>query len=116
MRFGVQFRPQAPPDGARIVERWEEVIEASVIAEEAGFDGVFVPEHHMMADGYPPSPWAGLGAIAARTKRVHVGTGVYLLPLRHPLQAAEDAAMLDIVSNGRLRWGVGLGNYAPEYE
>jgi alkanesulfonate monooxygenase SsuD/methylene tetrahydromethanopterin reductase-like flavin-dependent oxidoreductase (luciferase family) len=116
MRFGVQFRPQAPPDASWIVERWEQVIAAAVTAEEAGFDGVFLPEHHMMADGYPPSPWAGLGAISARTTRVDLGTAVYLLPLRHPVHTAEDAAMLDVVSGGRLRFGVGIGNYAPEFE
>jgi alkanesulfonate monooxygenase SsuD/methylene tetrahydromethanopterin reductase-like flavin-dependent oxidoreductase (luciferase family) len=116
MRFGVLFRPQAPPDSGWIVERWQQVLEAAQVAEEAGFHGVFLPEHHMMADGYPPSPWAGLGAIASRTTTLELGTTVYLLPLRHPVHTAEAGAMLDIVSNGRLRLGCGLGNYAPEYE
>jgi alkanesulfonate monooxygenase SsuD/methylene tetrahydromethanopterin reductase-like flavin-dependent oxidoreductase (luciferase family) len=116
VRFGVQFRPQAPPDASWVVERWEQVLGAAVAAEEAGFDGVFLPEHHMMDDGYPPSPWAGLAAIAARTARVELGTAVYLLPLRHPVHSAEDAAMVDVISGGRLRLGVGIGNYAPEFE
>lgn len=116
MKFGIQFRPQDPPDGSRIVERWQQVLEAAQVAEDAGFDGVFLPEHHMMADGYPPSPWAGLGALAASTTRIDIGTAVYLLPLRHPVHSAESAAMADIISGGRLRLGCGLGNYAPEYE
>jgi alkanesulfonate monooxygenase SsuD/methylene tetrahydromethanopterin reductase-like flavin-dependent oxidoreductase (luciferase family) len=116
MKFGIQFRPQDPPDGSHIVERWQQVLEASVAAEEAGFDGVFLPEHHMMDDGYPPSPWAGLGAIAAVTTKIEIGTAVYLLPLRHPVDSAEAGAMVDIISGGRLRLGCGLGNYAPEFE
>lgn len=116
VKFGILFRPQDPPDAAGIVNRWQEVLEAAQVAEEAGFDGVFLPEHHMMDDGYPPSPWAGLGAIAARTSRIEIGTTVFLLGLRHPIHSAEDAAMVDVISGGRLRLGCGLGNFAPEFE
>jgi alkanesulfonate monooxygenase SsuD/methylene tetrahydromethanopterin reductase-like flavin-dependent oxidoreductase (luciferase family) len=116
MRFGLLFRPQDPPRAEHLGRRWQEVLHAAEVAEEFGFDGVFLPEHHMREDGYPPSPWAALGALAARTQRVDVGTAVHLLPLRHPFDVAESAAMVDVISNGRLRLGVGLGNFAPEYE
>jgi alkanesulfonate monooxygenase SsuD/methylene tetrahydromethanopterin reductase-like flavin-dependent oxidoreductase (luciferase family) len=116
MKFGVMFRPQDPPRAANLTRRWDEILEAACVAEDAGFAGVFLPEHHMREDGYPPSPWAALGALAARTKRIDLGTAVHLLPLRHPLHTAEDAAMVDVISGGRLRLGVGIGNYAPEFE
>lgn len=115
MKFGILFRPQDPPRGERLFERWQEILRTAEVAEAAGFDGVFLPEHHMMEDGYPPSPWAALGAIAARTERLELGTTVHLLPLSHPLVTAEAAAMLDVISGGRVRLGVGLGNYEPEY-
>src|SRR6476646_8087375 len=51
MKFGLLFRPQDPPNAANIGRRWQETLDAAQAAEEAGFDGVFVPEHHMMPDG-----------------------------------------------------------------
>ncbi len=116
MKFGLLFRPQDPPDGARLVQRWQDILKAAEIAEESGWDGVFVPEHHMMADGYLPSPWAALGALAARTQRVDVGSTIHLLSLNHPIHVAEDAAMADVISNGRVRLGCGLGNFDSEFD
>jgi alkanesulfonate monooxygenase SsuD/methylene tetrahydromethanopterin reductase-like flavin-dependent oxidoreductase (luciferase family) len=116
MRFGVLFMPQDPPDARNIVRRWEEILEAAKVAEDAGFHGVFVPEHHMMPDGYLPSPLVACAALAARTSRVEIGTTIFLLPFYHPIQVAEAAAMVDIISNGRMRLGCGLGNFDPEFE
>jgi alkanesulfonate monooxygenase SsuD/methylene tetrahydromethanopterin reductase-like flavin-dependent oxidoreductase (luciferase family) len=116
MRFGVLFMPQDPPDARNIVRRWEEILVAAKVAEDAGFDGVFVPEHHMMPDGYLPSPLVACAALAARTSRVEIGTTIFLLPFYHPIQVAEAAAMVDIISNGRMRLGCGLGNFDPEFE
>jgi probable F420-dependent oxidoreductase len=81
-------------------------------AEAAGFDSVWLGEHHNSILLYP-APLVGLAAIAARTRRVRLGTGVLLLPLYHPLAVAEEAAMVDVISRGRLILGVGAG-YAPE--
>jgi probable F420-dependent oxidoreductase len=81
-------------------------------AEAAGFDSVWLGEHHNSILLYP-APLLGLAAIAARTRRVRLGTGVLLLPLYHPLAIAEEAAMVDVISRGRLVLGVGAG-YAPE--
>jgi alkanesulfonate monooxygenase SsuD/methylene tetrahydromethanopterin reductase-like flavin-dependent oxidoreductase (luciferase family) len=115
MKFGLLFRPQDPPDAANIGRRWQEILAAGKAAEEAGFDGLFVPEHHMMADAYLPSPWAPLGALAAITERVDIGTTVHLLPFEHPVHVAEHAAMVDVLSGGRLKLGVGLGNFPTEF-
>jgi len=81
-------------------------------AEAAGFDSVWLGEHHNSALLYP-APLVGLAAIASRTRRVRLGTGVLLLPLYHPVAVAEEAAMVDVISRGRLILGVGAG-YAPE--
>lgn len=116
MKFGVLFRIQDAPKAEHIGQRMRETIEASRVAEDAGFDGVFIPEHHMMEDGYIPSPFPLLGAMAAATRRVHVGTTVHLLPFYNPIQTAEAGAIVDQIANGRLRLGVGLGNFEPEFE
>lgn len=110
MKFGLMLITQDPPRAEGIVRRWQEVLQIAVAAEESGFDGVFVPEHHMAEDGCLPSPLVGLAAIAARTTRIEVGTAAILLPFHHPIRVAEDAAMVDVISNGRLRLGCGLGN------
>ena len=81
-------------------------------AEAAGFDSVWLGEHHNSTLLYP-APLVGLAAIAARTRRVRLGTGVLLLPLYHPVAVAEEAAMVDVISRGRLILGIGAG-YAPE--
>lgn len=115
MKFGLQFRPQDPPEAKNIVRRWDELLQAARLAESVGFDGVFIPEHHMMDDGYVSSPWAPLGALAAVTERVDIGTAVHLPVLDHPVHVAEHAAMADILAGGRLKLGVGLGNFEPEF-
>jgi alkanesulfonate monooxygenase SsuD/methylene tetrahydromethanopterin reductase-like flavin-dependent oxidoreductase (luciferase family) len=116
MKFGVLFRIQDPPNAEHIGRRMRETILASKVAEDAGFDGVFVPEHHMMDDGYLPSPFPLLGALAAATERIHIGTTVHLLPFYNPVQTAEAGAIVDQIAGGRLRLGVGLGNFEPEFE
>lgn len=116
MKFGILFRIQDPPRGEHIGRRMRESIQAAQAAEKAGFDGVFLPEHHMMDDGYLPNPFPLLGAMAATTERIHIGTTVHLLPFYNPIQTAEASAVVDRISGGRLRLGVGIGNFAPEFE
>ena len=93
-------------------DSFEETIRECERAEEAGFDSVWLGEHHNNPVLYP-APLLGLAAIAARTRRVALGTGVLLLPLYHPMCVAEEGAMVDMISGGRLILGVGAG-YAPE--
>src|SRR5579883_2591092 len=71
-------------------------------AETLGFDGVWLAEHHGIADGFPPSPFVIGAAIAARTKTLRIATAVALAPFYHPVRLAEDTAVLDALSNGRL--------------
>ena len=91
---------------------FDETIRECERAEAAGFDSVWLGEHHNNPVLYP-APLLGLAAIAARTSRVSLGTGVLLLPLYHPMGVAEEGAMVDMISGGRLILGVGAG-YAPE--
>lgn len=81
-------------------------------AEEAGFDSVWLGEHHNNPILHP-APLIGLAAIASRTSHIRLGTGVLLLPLYHPMMIAEEGAMVDMISGGRLILGIGAG-YAPE--
>jgi alkanesulfonate monooxygenase SsuD/methylene tetrahydromethanopterin reductase-like flavin-dependent oxidoreductase (luciferase family) len=115
VKFGLLHRPQDPPAAEHIARRWQETLRASELAEEVGFDGLFVPEHHMMPDGYNPAPLVTCAAIAARTTRVDVGTTVFLLPFYNPIQVAEQAAMVDVISGGRMILGCGIGNFEPEF-
>jgi probable F420-dependent oxidoreductase len=105
VRFGL-----SPRQGGETA--FEQTILECERAEAAGFDSIFLGEHHNSHVLYP-TPLVGLAAIAARTRRIRLGTGVLLLPLYHPLAVAEEGAMVDVISNGRLILGVGAG-YAPE--
>ena len=91
---------------------FEETLRECQRAEAAGFDSVWLGEHHNNPILYP-APLIGLAAIASRTRSVSLGTGVLLLPLYHPMMVAEEGALVDVISGGRLILGVGAG-YAPE--
>ncbi|HEY7218167.1 MAG TPA: LLM class flavin-dependent oxidoreductase [Candidatus Binatia bacterium] len=91
---------------------FDETLRECERAEAAGFDSVWLGEHHNNPILHP-APLIGLAAIASRTTRIGLGTGVLLLPLYHPMMVAEEAAMVDMISGGRLILGIGAG-YAPE--
>ena len=80
---------------------FNEALEEAIYGEELGFDSVWLEEHHSIRNHYWPSPLMALAAIATRTKRVLLGTDIVVLPFYHPVRAAEDTAMLDVISNGR---------------
>ena len=83
---------------------------------DATLDSVWLSEHHFFSDGYLTQPLAFAAAVAARTKRVRIGTGVLLAALRQPLHIAEEAVIVDLVSGGRLELGFGAGYRRLEYE
>ena len=83
--------------------------EQAEIAEQLGFHSIWLPEHHFTGEEATPSPLLLLAAIASRTSHIRLGTTSYLLPIRHPIQAAEEVAVLDRLSNGRVILGVGRG-------
>ena len=86
-----------------------EILDFAAWSETAGFSGAWVPEHHGASDGYIPSPMVALAAIAARTKTLKLGSAVALAPLHHPVRFAEDCAVLDILSGGRLEMTLAIG-------
>ncbi len=86
-----------------------ETVDFASHIDAAGFEGIWVPEHHGAEDGYCPAPNIALAAIAARTNKIRLGSGIALAPLYHPLRFAEECAMLDILSGGRLEMGLAIG-------
>jgi alkanesulfonate monooxygenase SsuD/methylene tetrahydromethanopterin reductase-like flavin-dependent oxidoreductase (luciferase family) len=110
MTFGYLFDFRNPAPWRRPwAELYAETLDLVALTEELGFDGAWVPEHHTAEDGYVPSPLVLLSAIAARTRRMRIGTGVALAPLYHPVRFAEDCALVDILSNGRLEIALAVG-------
>lgn len=97
--------------------RYEAILEQSewIDRELTNIDGVYVTEHHFYDDGYLPSPMVATAAIAARTKRVQVGTNLLQIPLHNAVRLAEDALVVDAISGGRLRLGIGMGYYHQEF-
>lgn len=117
MKFGLgQFTLQIPPwDKRTPAQLYADTLELARLAESAGFDYFWLAEHHGASDGYIPALLPFLSAVAAKTERLQVGTAVMLAPFHHPLRIAEDAAVLDNVSGGRLNLGLGLGWVPEEY-
>lgn len=87
----------------------------AVLAEERGFDTVTIGHHHFMP-GNMSDPLTFLGAVAARTSTIRVGTGIFQLPVHNPVRVAEQVATIDQLSGGRVSLGVGLGWWPLEYE
>ncbi len=118
MRIGIglitaQLHPEDP---RTMAELYHDAVEFGVAAEAAGFDSVWTSEHHFVDDGYMPGQLPLLAAIGARTERIRLGTGVLLAPMFDPLHLAEDAATVDLISNGRLILGIGNGWREEEFE
>jgi len=92
---------------------WLERIEE---ADRLGCRAVWLTEHHFFDDGYLPQVWTMAAAIAARTKSLRIGSAVALLPLHSAVEHAEQIALVDVISNGRVEPGYGVGYRIPEYE
>jgi probable F420-dependent oxidoreductase len=92
---------------------WRESLEEVTRAEELGFDSVWMEEHHSVTNHYWPSPLTILAGYASRTSRMMLGTDIVVAPFHHPVRLAEDVALLDVMSNGRMTLGIAIG-YKPD--
>ncbi len=116
LRFGVAFDFRNPPhSGVTLPEVYAQCLRQIRAIDGLGYDSVWITEHHFVEDGYMPSFVAAAGAVAAATQRVSISSNVLLMPFHHPIRLAEDLAVLDNLSNGRMMLGVGLGYAHHEF-
>jgi alkanesulfonate monooxygenase SsuD/methylene tetrahydromethanopterin reductase-like flavin-dependent oxidoreductase (luciferase family) len=117
VKFGLFFAFQVlPGSGATLDAPYRDMLDCLPRAEELGYESVFVASHHVQPDGWCPSPVVALAAAAARTERMRLGTGALLVPLYAPFKLAEDVAVLDNLSGGRVTLGVAPGYVSEEFE
>ena len=117
MKTGIYFdmrnSPAWPAGSSRLYGFTLEMCEE---ADRLGCHSIWLSEHHMFDDGYLPQPLTMAAAIAARTRTSRIGTAIVIAPLHHPVDLAEQAAIVDIISDGRLDLGIGAGYRVPEFD
>lgn len=117
MKLGLVFDLRNPEPWQRPVQDvYAEALDRCAAADALGIGGIWLSEHHRFVDGYLPQPLTFAAAVAARTLTARIGTSVMQPALRNPAQLAEEAAVVDILSDGRLELGVGAGYRVPEFE
>ena len=118
MKFSLIYEAQTVDDSREGDRRvFAEIVEQAVLAEEMGFDTIWAVEHTALTNyAHMSAPETFLAFVAGRTSRIHIGHGVVCLPpaMNHPVKIAERIAMLDILSEGRLHFGVGKGGTQQE--
>jgi alkanesulfonate monooxygenase SsuD/methylene tetrahydromethanopterin reductase-like flavin-dependent oxidoreductase (luciferase family) len=109
MKFGILYNTDYYPAAHQSPSNYyAQLLEQTELAEKLGFDAVWFGEHHYSGYSFG-APSVIAMAAAARTRRIRLGTGVSLIPLHHPIRLAEEYAMLDVLSGGRLEYGIGRG-------
>ncbi len=131
MKFGILFMGQRPQvhqqyaDESKVnpnpVQRtdsevYQDILRSAVLAEELGFDSVWVTEHAFSEHGTISSPHSMLAAVAAKTSRIKIGVAVTIVPYHSPLRMAQDLATVDVISQGRLIVGAGRGYQKHEFD
>jgi alkanesulfonate monooxygenase SsuD/methylene tetrahydromethanopterin reductase-like flavin-dependent oxidoreductase (luciferase family) len=114
MKFGI-FSTVTKADERSAQQLFHENLEQVVYAEELGYDSFWFAEHHFSNYSMIASPNLMVAAASQRTERIKLGPAVNVLPFHHPIRLAEEGAMLDMMSNGRLQWGVGRGIQPAEF-
>jgi len=117
MKYGIWHDFRNPPRWHRPYDvLYRENLDQIAWAEELGYESVWLSEHHVTDEGYLPSVFPMLAAITQRTTTMRIGTAILLGPFQHPIRFAEDVAVLDQLSRGRLEVGLGLGYREAEFE
>src|SRR5215467_3247215 len=108
MKFGIHYQSFS---GAQSAVQWyRDTLEQAVYAETLGFESVWPVEQHFISDlSILSAPLLFLAAVAERTRTLRLGVAIVLLPLSHPIRVAEEIASLDVLSNGRVEFGIGRG-------
>jgi alkanesulfonate monooxygenase SsuD/methylene tetrahydromethanopterin reductase-like flavin-dependent oxidoreductase (luciferase family) len=113
VELGLFFDLRNPQQWARPwPEFYRRTLDTIAAAEDMGLGAAWFTEHHLFDDGYLPQPLTFLAAVAARTTRITIGTAVLLAALRPAMLVAEEVAVVDQISGGRLQLGIGAG-YSP---
>ncbi len=100
------------PSGASPVKRLDDFLVQAEKADELGYHGLWISELHFQPEfSVFSAPYPVLGAVTQRTKRIRMGVAVNILPVHHPLQLAEQAAMIDLLSHGRMDFAIGMGHF-----
>ncbi len=115
VRLALRYDMRAPSFGAAPEVLYPAAVDQCAMADAAGFDTVFLAEHHAAEDGYCPSPITLAAAMMARTTRMRVHFSAIIAVLHNPIQLAEDLAVLDLISGGRVEMTLGIGYRLHEY-
>ncbi len=107
IRFGLWYDFRNPSQWHRSPDQlYAETLDQIAWADSHGFDDVWLSEHHFIEDCYLPSILPVAAAVAARTKWIPIALGVLLMPFHNPVRLAEDTAVVDLISGGRLELGI----------
>lgn len=115
MEFGLFSLFDFYPGRQQEAQYYRETMDLVVLGEELGYEAVWIGEEHFYSFGVCPSPQMFLASVARETSNLRLGTAISLLPFENPIRKAEDFAMLDILSEGRLDFGVGRGSIAKHF-
>ena len=116
IRFGYAFDMRNPaPWHKPWADHYREILDFVAWSETVGYEQVCIAEHHGDEDGYCPSPLVVCATLAGMTRTIRMSTGIGLAPFYHPTRLAEDVAVLDIISNGRIELALGLGYLNREF-
>ena len=113
VKFGLFVLASSPEGDYR--REYEEILEQALLGEELGFGTIWLAEHHGSNYGTVPNPAVLAAAVAERTTRIRIGVAVSILPFQHPVRVAEDWAMVDVLSDGRLDFAAGRGYQPREF-
>ena len=113
VRYDLRALGVTPAERSAMYQR---AVKQAAYADEHGLDAIMLSEHHMSEDGYLPSPVPVAAAMAAVTRRIPIQIAALLVNLHDPIRLAEDVAVLDLLSGGRVAYTLGLGYRRSEYD